>query len=311
MRISSATLYQSGINNMSNLQAQLVQINTQIDNQKRVVTPADDPVASSRIESLNNSSGQNSQYKTNTQSVQSWLSLSDTTINSAVNLMNSMKSQAIYAGDGSLSTTQLQAIQQTIKEGISELTGYANATDGNGSYLFSGNQVTTVPFTVNLASNPPTATYNGDDGQRSVQVAASRIMTISDPGNTIFGTPGTGGSPTGAFDSLINLYNLLGQNPKPANYQAQLNTITNQITTASQQMTTSLASVGAREQENANLQGMSTSLDLQYNTSIGDLQNLDMAQAISNFTMTQTSLQYTQKTYAQVSQLSLFNYISS
>ncbi|OHX11575.1 flagellar hook-associated protein FlgL [Chromobacterium sphagni] len=307
MRISSSTLYQSGVNNMSNLQAQLVQLNMQIDNQKRVVTPADDPVAAARIQLLNTSSGQNDQYKTNTQSVQSWLSLSDTTLNSAVNLMNAMKSQAIHAGDGSLSTTQLQAIQQTVKEGISELTGYANATDGNGSYLFSGNQVSTAPFSVNLGSATP-VTYNGDNGQRSVQISASRVMTISDPGNAVFGTPG--GSGTGAFDSLINLYNLLGQNPKPANYTAQLSSITNQITDASQQMTTSLASIGAREQENANLQSMSTSLNLQYNTSIGDLQNLDMAQAISNFTMTQTSLQYTQKTYAQVSQLSLFNYIS-
>lgn len=55
---------------------------------------------------------------------------------------------------------------------------------------------------------------------------------------------------------------------------------------------------------------MSGSLDLQYNSAIGDLQNVDMAKAISNFTLTQTSLQYTQKTYAQVSQLSLFSYIS-
>ncbi|KIA81643.1 flagellar hook-associated protein FlgL [Chromobacterium amazonense] len=309
MRISSSTLYQSGVNNMSNLQASLVQINTQIDNQKRVVTPADDPVAAARIQLLETSNGQNSQYQKNTQSVDSWLSLSDTTLKSAIDLMNSMKSQAIYAGNGALSTVQLQQIQKTVGEGINELAGYANATDGNGSYLFSGNQVTTAPFSVNLSAVPPVATYNGDNGQRSVQVAASRTMTISDPGNAVFGIPG--GSPTAAFDSLINLYNLLGQNPKPANYDTQVQGAINQITSATQQMSVSLASVGSREAENANLQSMSSSLGLQYNSSIGNLQDLDMAKAISEFTMTQTSLQYTQKTYAQVAQLSLFNYISS
>ncbi|AUH50594.1 flagellar hook-associated protein 3 [Chromobacterium sp. ATCC 53434] len=308
MRISSSTLYQSGVNNMSNLQAQLLQVNMQIDNQKRVVTPADDPVAAARIELLNTSSGQNNQYQKNTQAVSSWLSLSDSTLSSSVNLMNAMKSQAIQAGDGSLSPVQLQQIQKTVQEGINELAGYANSTDGNGNYLFSGNAVTTAPFTVNLAGSPA-VTYNGDNGQRSVQVSSARTMTISDPGNAVFGTPG--GSATGAFDSLVNLYNLLGQNPVPANYSTQLNTVINQITSATQQMSVSQASVGAREQENANLQGMSSSLNLQYSTSIGDLQNLDMAKAISDFTMTQTSLQYTQKTYAQVSQLSLFNYISS
>ncbi|POZ60822.1 flagellar hook-associated protein FlgL [Chromobacterium alticapitis] len=308
MRISSSTLYQSGVNNMSNLQANLLQVNTQIDNQKRVVTPSDDPVAAARIELLNSANGQNSQYQKNTDSVANWLSLSDSTLNSAINLMNSMKSEAIHANNGSLSTLQLQQIQQTVREGIDELAGYGNATDGNGSYLFSGNQVTVAPFTVDLNA-VPAVTYNGDNGQHSVQVAASRTMTISDPGNAVFGTPG--GSPTGALDSLVNLYKLLGQNPRPANFSTQIGTVIGQISDATQQLSVSQASVGAREQENANLQSMSTSLGLQYNSGISDLQGLDMAKAISDFTMTQTSLQYTQKTYAQVAQLSLFNYISS
>ncbi|AXE32192.1 flagellar hook-associated protein 3 [Chromobacterium phragmitis] len=309
MRISSSTLYTSGVNNMSNLQAHLVQVNTQIDYQKRVVTPSDDPVAAARIELLNTSSGQNTQYKANTQAVDSWLTYSDTALKGAIDLLNSMKSQAIYAGDGALSTAQLQAIQKTVQEGMTELVGYANATDGIGNYLFGGNQINTPPFTLNM-SNPPTITYNGDNGQRSVQVSSSRLMTISDPGNTVFGSLATGGSPTAAFDALINLNNLLGTTPKPANFAAQLGPIIDQIGNAAQQMGVGLASIGAREQENANLQSMSDNLNLQYNTSVGDLQNLDMAQAISEFTMTQTSLQYTQKTYAQVAQLSLFNYIS-
>lgn len=188
------------------------------------------------------------------------------------------------------------------------MTGYANATDGNGNFLFSGNAVTTAPFSVNMNASPPVTTYNGDNGQRSVQVSASRTMTISDPGNVVFGIPG--GSPTATFDALANLYDLLGQNPKPANFPSQISTIINQISNATQQLSIAQASVGSREQENETLQGMSGSLDLQYNSAIGDLQNVDMAKAISNFTLTQTSLQYTQKTYAQVSQLSLFSYIS-
>lgn len=308
MRISSNTLYQSGVNNMSALQSDLLQLNMQIDTGKRVVTPADDPVAAARIELLNSSSGQNTQYGKNTQAVSSWLSLSDSTLQNVVNLMGAMKSQAIYANNSSLSPTQLQQLQKTVAEGISELTGYANATDGNGNFLFSGNAVTTAPFSVNMNVSPPVTTYNGDNGQRSVQVSASRTMTISDPGNVVFGIPG--GSPTATFDALANLYDLLGQNPKPANFPSQISTIINQISNATQQLSIAQASVGSREQENETLQGMSGSLDLQYNSAIGDLQNVDMAKAISNFTLTQTSLQYTQKTYAQVSQLSLFSYIS-
>ena len=189
MRISSNTIYQSGLNNMQDLQASIYKLTMQIDNQQRVVTPADDPVAAARILLLSQSQGQNSQYITNTQAVSSWLSLSETAVKSSSDLMASMKSLAISAGSGALSSTELQAIQKQLQEGITELTTYANSTDGRGNYLFSGNKTDTVPYVVSLSAVPP-ATYQGDTGQRSVQISASQQMTISDPGSTVFGTPG-------------------------------------------------------------------------------------------------------------------------
>ncbi|AXT47023.1 MULTISPECIES: flagellar hook-associated protein FlgL [Chromobacterium] len=307
MRISSNNIYQSGLNNMQSLQASIYKLTMQIDNQQRVVTPADDPVAAARILLISQSQGQNSQYISNTQAVSSWLSLSETAIKSSSDLMASMKSLAISAGSGALSPTELQAIQKQLQEGITELTTYANSTDGRGNYLFSGNKTDTLPFAVSLSAVPP-ASYLGDTGQRSVQISASQQMTISDPGSTVFGTPG--GSATAAFDGLIQLNTLLGQNPKPANFGAQLNSAINAIDSAQQQMSLALASIGARGQQNDNMQNVGGSLKLQYASSIGDLQDLDMPQAISDFTLAQTSLKYSQLTYNKVTQLSLFNYIS-
>ncbi|OWY37497.1 flagellar hook-associated protein 3 [Xenophilus sp. AP218F] len=307
MRISTSTIFQNGINNIQGLTSSLQTLNMQIDTQKRVVTPADDPVASARIESLTVSSNQNQQFLDNSKAVTTWLSLSETAVKSATDLMGAMKSLAIQAGNGSYDTPQLQALQKQLGEAITELAGYANATDGNGNYLFSGNKVDTAPFTVNLSSNPPTTTYNGDTSQRSVQVSSSANMVISDPGSAVFGQPG--GSPTAAFDALTGLYSLLGQNPKPANFAAQLNTSINAITAASTQMSTATASIGSRGAANDNMQSMASSLKLQYSTSVGNLQDLDMAQAISDFTLTQTSLKYSQLTYSQVTKLSLFNYL--
>lgn len=253
MRISSNTIYQSGLNNMQDLQASIYKLTMQIDNQQRVVTPADDPVAAARILLLNQSQGQNSQYITNTQAVSSWLSLSETAVKSSSDLMASMKSLAISAGSGALSSTELQAIQKQLQEGITELTTYANSTDGRGNYLFSGNKTDTVPYVVSLSAVPP-ATYQGDTGQRSVQISASQQMTISDPGSTVFGTPG--GSATAAFDALLQLNTLLGQNPKPANFGTQLNSAINAIDSAQQQFSLSLASIGARGQQNDNMQNV-------------------------------------------------------
>jgi flagellar hook-associated protein 3 FlgL len=65
---------------------------------------------------------------------------------------------------------------------LNDLIGVANTTDGAGGYLFSGYQVDTVPFTRTAAG----AQYNGDQGQRDLQVDSARNLPVSDTGSAIF-----------------------------------------------------------------------------------------------------------------------------
>lgn len=69
------------------------------------------------------------------------------------------------------------------------------------------------------------------------------------------------------------------------------------------------ATVGTRLRELDSLAEAASDLNLQYQTTLSDLQDLDYAEAISNFTMQQTYLEAAQKSFAQISGLSLFNYL--
>ena len=69
------------------------------------------------------------------------------------------------------------------------------------------------------------------------------------------------------------------------------------------------ATVGTRLRELESLGDAASDLDLQYQTTLSDLQDLDYAKAISDFTMQQTFLEAAQKSFAQISGLSLFNYL--
>lgn len=304
MRISTATSYQTGTYDMQSLQSQLQSLQSQLDTQKRVVTPADDPVAAARILQLNQSDGMNTQFITNTKAVESTLSLAESQLTNASNLLTSLKASAIQAGNTVLSSDQLLMIQKQVQEGISEMTGYANATDGKGNYLFSGNKVDTPPFVLDATY---AATYQGDTGQRNVPISASRSMQISDAGSNIFGNAT---SPTAVFDALKSLNDLLAQNPKPSTYSTDMGNIISALDTAQKNLATNIASIGARRQENQNVQDMGTQLGLQYKSGISDLQDLDMPSAITSFTQTQTSLKYSQLVYNKVTSLSLFNYMS-
>ena len=69
------------------------------------------------------------------------------------------------------------------------------------------------------------------------------------------------------------------------------------------------SSLGSRLNEISSLQTTGSSLDLQYQKNLSQLQSVDMTQAISNLAQQQTNLQAAQKSFATVSNLSLFSYL--
>jgi flagellar hook-associated protein 3 FlgL len=69
------------------------------------------------------------------------------------------------------------------------------------------------------------------------------------------------------------------------------------------------AQVGSRMNEIESLGKLNEDLDLQYQQTLSDLQDLDYARAISDLTRKQTDLQAAQQSFVKISQLSLFNYL--
>lgn len=69
------------------------------------------------------------------------------------------------------------------------------------------------------------------------------------------------------------------------------------------------AQVGSRMNEIESLGKLNEDLDLQYQQTLSDLQDLDYAKAISDLTRKQTDLQAAQQSFVKISQLSLFNYL--
>jgi flagellar hook-associated protein 3 FlgL len=124
----------------------------------------------------------NTQYTTNRNAAQNTLSLAETTLQSVTNLLQAVKSSAVQAGDGSYNNSDRSSIAKQLSGQLQDLVGLANNTDGAGNYLFSGFQSRTQPF----ANTAAGMSYFGDDGQRNVQVSASRQVASSDSGADVF-----------------------------------------------------------------------------------------------------------------------------
>jgi flagellar hook-associated protein 3 FlgL len=166
MRISTNTIYQGGGQQLSDLSSALFTTQQQISTGRRILTPADDPVGSARALVITQFDAINDQFATNRSNVKASLQDTDGTLSSVTNLLQSAKGLLVEAGNGSLTASDRASIATQLQGSLGELLGLANAQDGTGSYMFSGFSTSTKPYTQTAGG----ATYNGDQGQRMLQV---------------------------------------------------------------------------------------------------------------------------------------------
>ena len=182
MRVSTNGIYEAGINQIGTLQSNLAKTQLQLSTGKRNLTAADDPIASARALEVVQSQSINEQFVTNRQNANSSLSQAEIALAAATTLLQDVKTIAINAGHGGLSNADRASLATDLRGRFDDLLGLANTADGTGQYLFAGFRSSTLPF-IKTATG---AQYQGDQGQRLLQVGSSRQIPISDSGSSVF-----------------------------------------------------------------------------------------------------------------------------
>ena len=304
MRVSSSMMFDVAVTGINQQMSSLVHLQEQISANKRILTPSDDPVAAARAIEVQQSLDTSNQFSTNQKSATSALDQEDSVLGSASDIIGQIRDLAIQAGDPALTAASRKSIATSIRSLFDNLKGVANSTDGAGNYLFSGFQGKTAPFSGNIDTmNPSNAdiTYSGDDGQRTMQIAPSRYIAVSDSGSDVFMRTGNSES---VFKTIATLVGVL-----EGSIAGNVSTAVTQLTQANSHVVDVRASVGSRGDEVTTTSSMTNDLTLQYTTQLSSLQDLDMVKALTQQTQIQTNLTAAEKSFATVSQLSLFTYL--
>ena len=222
MRLSSTTIFESGVNTMLARQQELNKTQQHVSTGRRVIAPSDDPVAAAQALDLTEAKGINKQHALNAGAVKARLGLQETSLSAIAQLIHDVKTRVVQAGDGALSAADLRSIAAEIDARYHELLGLANATDGNGEYLFAGFRTQALPF---VETAPGIVAYMGDEGRREVPVSASRSIAVNDPGSEVLArirngngtfvagaTPGNSGTGIVSPGSVTNAAALTGHN---------------------------------------------------------------------------------------------------
>lgn len=183
MRISTSQLHNLGLNAILDQQAKLIRTQQQIATGKRVLNPSDDPSAVASSININQSIKRTEQFQENINTARSRQNLEEQTLAGINDIFNRIRELAIQGNKTSLTNTDRQTIASEIRQNLAGLLSLSNTQDSNGEYLFSGYQGMTQPFSVDSSGN---YIYNGDNGQRYLQIGPGRQVAVSDSGVDVF-----------------------------------------------------------------------------------------------------------------------------
>lgn len=320
MRVSTSMIFNSGSSGIQNRQSDLFKVQNQMSTGRRILTPEDDPIGAAEVLKVSQSKSVNKQFLDNQGNAQVQLTFLESTLGSVSDELVRVMELAKQAESPSYTASQRGMIATELKGRMESLIGLANTQDGTGLYIFAGYQSATKPFEEITESSPPViyklseapgetyVKYNGDAGKSTLQVTASKDMAVSENGLDVFmQVKDSLGVVTGRtmFDSLQNLINNLdGSLPYDPAVQAQAFA---DLSSGLDHISNVRASVGARQNALDNLTSAGQDSAYLYDARLSDLQDLDYAAAISDFSRFQMQLEAAQLSFKQSSQLSLFN----
>ncbi|MBR0565938.1 flagellar hook-associated protein FlgL [Azoarcus sp. L1K30] len=408
MRISTNMIYSKGSGALQSQWNDILHTQQQLSTGKKVLTPADDPIAASRALEIGQSKGVNTQFMTNNGYAEDRLNLLENKLTGAGDILQYIREKTVSAGNAVYSAEDLGYVATDLRAQFEGLLALANSQDGTGDYLFSGYRANDKPFSGSLAG----VSYNGDFGTQTVQVSASRYMPVSLPGSDIFaatrpvnddlvqastgthvdGSANTGGttlsgtlsagvttgqlgkryeivynSATGydvfeyqpgnpskvtvasgvpdlttlgigidlqmtdvngapavpgdgdRFELFVgspNMFNNLGllidsmERPGPSGMAGGAVAFgLDSLDGAIDNLLKTRAQVGSQLVETESIKNVGTDLNLQYESAISGLMDVDYVDAISTLTQQQTYLQAAQQSFMKISGLSLFNFL--
>lgn len=299
MRVSSGQLNQyvlAGLSRQGDAYATLIQ---QMSSGNRITKPSDDPLGTVTLLGLNREQSNLDQYGKNIESTSSSLEQAESYLDSSFNVLMRVQDLVLSGNNGSATDADRLAYASELKSLRDNLVDFANAQDGDGHYLMAGSQVDQPPVVDDGSGN---LIYQGDGLIRQVQVAKGVSMGANISVEGIYFD--AGGSFFQDLDSYITALETPGTDMSTVG-----GTMTNRVSHTVDTINRNLTDVGGRISSLQSLDTARQDVSLANDQIIGEIKDLDYADAADRANQIQLALTATQKTYSQLSQLSLFDYL--
>jgi len=300
MRITQRMMSQNSLAGVNRNLTSISKLQDQLTSGKALTRPSDSPTGTNSSMQLRSALAANSQYARNMTDGTTWLSTADTTLQSMVTQTQTVRDLTTRAMNGTMSDDDRQAIALQIDQLRQSLLGSAN-TQLEGLPLFGGATSGTTAYDTD-------GTYVGRGGTATDPVVPNN-RRISDAGTVRVDV--TGAEAFGDQTQGDDLFAVIAKISDAAtNDPSALGTQLAALDTALGRMTSALAGVGARMNRLEAAQSVNTDQQLTLKAQQSSVEDVDMAQSISDLTLHQTSYQAALAVASKSLQTSLVDYLS-
>ena len=193
MRMSTVQIFNQGVNNLLDRQADVTKTQEQLASGKRIMNASEDPAGAARTLDITSQLARIDAYQRNTVTVQSSLDLEEGALSGVINDLQRARELTIQGNNATMTAADRGSIAVELSAILESLIARGNTQDASGEYIFGGFQPGAQPFSKTTGG----AAYNGDDGQRFMQVSADVQIASNNPGSEVFMSATAG---NGSFD---------------------------------------------------------------------------------------------------------------
>ncbi len=301
MRVSTSQLYATNLAGLSKQNADLAKLQQQLGTGSKILSPSDNPAGATRLVNIDRAIDRNDQFKTNGDFASNRLRQSETALDGVATAVERLN--GLVFGSLAKDATSSAQLAVQLRNELSVITDLANTRDANGDYLYAGHDVNTEPFDDSGAN----IVYNGDAGQRSIQIADGRRVADGNSGEEVFENINGGLSLFRIVEDLVAVLE------DPLSTSAVIETATNTATTdlaiARDKLTTVRNSIVSRIGLIENEQEINTQVTKLLKDQRSEINDVDLTETALKLQQLQISLQAAQQTFVKVQELSLFNFI--
>ena len=306
MKISTTYLYDRAVTQMSTSQSNLAQFQAQLCSGKNVLRPSDAPEEAVSIQRLKSVIARQESFEQAIQTTENRLKTEETALEGVTNLLTRLKELAIQASNDTNGPKDREIIAIEMQGLQEDLLSFANTRDANGAYLFSGSRVFTPAF---AQQSDGEVIYQGDETINLVDVGDQRQLRANRTGTQVFDRvvrTDADGDQFGVsfFRSVQDLVTAVRSSDRQ-----NINRGISELTSLSDSVSLSVARVGSDMNVVTGQRAVLEETKLQLQTVLSAAEDLDYTEAVTKMQKQMLALEASQASFAQISRLSLFDYI--